>query len=168
MSSWPRTIGILVSVGVALACSREDPRATASREGPDRHACSISVLGRLLTIDTAGLRRVIAPATPGESSEGGRIVIFLSGDAPRMIHADYFGEMGRSAEDFYVLDERSFVRVRTVTTYVAPLSDVPNGTPATVTRDTVWVCQGRAVPAVDSVAAIEALTTLQAIVRHRR
>jgi hypothetical protein len=85
-----------------------------------------------------------------------------------MIHADYFGEMGRSAEDFYVLDERSFVRVRTVTTYVAPLSDVPNGTPATVTRDTVWVCQGRAVPAVDSVAAIEALTTLQAIVRHRR
>jgi hypothetical protein len=158
----PRIYEVFVLVALSAACSGDarPPEKAAATESP----CSVLSLRTLLASDSSKLRRANR-AAPGQSSEGGEAAVFYAGITPRLIRLQYFGEMGKAQEMYYLRDSLSFVRIRTEYAYARPLPDEHNPSISSIKSDTVWACGGRPQFAADSIVIRQSLATVRQLLR---
>lgn len=90
----------------------------------DKSADSVRAIRQHFTTINKGTRRYkkIKKELAGFSAEGGELVAYLDGQAIVKIVATYFGETGRSLEEYYYWNGELIFALRKEMTYDQPLS----------------------------------------------
>jgi hypothetical protein len=108
-----------ISAGMLLALSA----GTFASAGDENEQTIRSIRSQYTAINRAARRyTTVKRDLPGYSAEGGALTGYYSGSVLRKIEATFYGETGRTTEEFYFSPGHLIFVVRTASFYDKPLS----------------------------------------------
>ena len=125
--------------------------------------CDRERLGTVLVLDTTSLIRTQLNGPSSQSTEGRLVVVWSDSTGPRVIHASYFGEIGRAESKYYILAPQNVVVESENVLYEKPLSVEPNPRIRSRVPAVTYICDGQADQRGDSVIAARAETELKSL-----
>src|SRR5687767_13072219 len=124
----PRSIAlacVLVAAAKPVAAQRDVRRDSAE---------SITAWAAGVERKRASLKAIVLDL-PSRSAEGSLVALLRMGDSIRKVTAIYYGESGRAAVCYYVLDDQPRLLVRTEWRYTRPMS----GKVRSRTTERIWL-----------------------------
>jgi hypothetical protein len=154
------TIGLVLAWIAGFKPARDETVATSSD-------CDRARLGTVLVLDTASLTKTQWSGPSSQSTEGALVETWSDSTGPRIVHASYFGETGRTNLSFYILARRYFVVASENVLYENPLSIEPQPRVRSRVPDVIYICDGQVDQRGDSALAANAEVELNSLLAHR-
>lgn len=142
------------------------PMALAHTAPP--RGCDRTRLGTALVVDTAALARKEWSGPSTQASEGSSVETWSDHSGVRVIRATYYGETGRTALRYYLLDPLNFVVEGEEVIYDAPLAIAQEPRVHARVPAVIYVCDGAPDVQGDSLRAKMWPTNLESLLTEAR